>query len=70
MSAQPINIVDGLDEVHCRVAFLNAAAVAFSSMADDGCLPNLRGWMGLSYILIDLEVQLKTLHQRADELHG
>lgn len=69
MNAQPLNIVDGLDEVHCRVAFLQAATWAFSSMTDGSCLPNIQGWMGLGYIITDLERQIKTLHQRADELH-
>ena len=68
MCEVPVDVVDELPGVECRVAFLRAAMCAIAEMKEDDLNaqtgPNV--WRGLFYWTQDLEDMLRHLNELAN----
>lgn len=63
----PVEVVDEMDRMECRIAFLGAACGAFS-LLNEGDLDAMTGkkvWEGLFYWTQDLEDMLRRLNELA-----
>lgn len=54
---------DILDELHCKVAFISAAAWAFARLTRHDPMPESDAWQGLGFFIQDIEASLKLLRQ-------
>ena len=68
MTEVPVSVVDALPCIEARVAFLNAACGAFSSLdaMNFPAFSHRKAWEGLFYWLDDLETMLRRLNELAE----
>lgn len=66
MREVPADVLDEMDRVECRVAFLSAVFQVVSERPEDDFALSRKGLEGLFYWTQDLEDMLRRLNQRAN----
>ena len=66
MCEVPVEVVDEMDRIEARVAFLSDVFQVVSERSEDDCALSRRGLEGLFYWTQDLENMLRRLNQRLD----
>ena len=66
MCEAPVDVVDELPGVECRIAFLGAACGAFSILneSDLNAMTSKKVWEGLFYWTQDLESMLREMNEQ------
>lgn len=59
----PVDVVDEMDRVECRVAFLSDVFLAVSEKPENDVALSRKGWQGLFYWTQDLEDMLRRLNE-------
>ena len=62
----PADVVDEIDRMECRVAFLSDVFLAVSERPEDALALSRKGWQGLFYWTQDLEDMLRRLNKLAN----
>lgn len=62
----PVDVMDELDRIECRVAFLSDVFLAVSEKPEDAVALSRKGWEGLVYWTQDLEDMLRRLNELAN----
>ncbi len=64
----PVDMVDEMDRVECRIAFLGAACGAFSMLNENelDAMAGKKVWEGLFYWTQDLEDMLHRMNEQAN----
>lgn len=66
MREVPVDVLDEMDRVECRVAFLSDAFQVVSERPEDGFALSRKGLEGLFYWTQDLEDMLRRLNELAN----
>ena len=66
MCEVPVDVVDEMDRMECRIAFLGAACGAFSILneSDLNAMTSKKVWEGLFYWTQDLEDMLREMNEQ------
>lgn len=67
MCEVPVDVVDEMRRMECRVAFLNDALLAVSEKPEHDATLSRKGWEGLFYWTSDLEDMLRRLNELANQ---
>lgn len=66
MREVPVDVLDEMDRVECRVAFLSDVFQVVSERPEDGFVLSRKGLEGLFYWTQDLEDMLRRLNELAN----
>lgn len=65
MREVPVDVVDEMERMECRVAFLSDVFLAVSERSENDIALSRKGWAGLFHWTRDLEIMLRRLNEMA-----